>query len=107
MIRFAHLEELREYVRRTLCERHSLDPSQYPMDEHILTRRNRISGLYFCQYGPRMMHAHAVWDAERGVLAFYDTGGNRFLKERVASAAHLVAQLPNAQSRSSPACRAA
>jgi len=107
MVRFSHLGELREYVHRTLCARHSLDPNQYPMDEHVLLRRNRISGLYFCQYGPRMMHAHAVWDAERGVLAFYDSSGNRFLKEHVASASHLAAELREQHAGRSGARRAA
>src|SRR5881396_379910 len=61
------LEELRHYVQETLCERHALDPQQFPLVESLLTRAGRPCGLYFCQHGPRLMKAHAVWDGEHAV----------------------------------------
>jgi hypothetical protein len=78
------LEELRRYVQTTLCDRHALDPKQFPMDESLLTRSGRPCGLYFCQYGPRLMKAHAVWDGEHAVVAFYDSSGARFQKVQLA-----------------------
>ena len=74
------LEELRRYVQQTLCERHALDPEQFPLDESLLTREGRPFGLYFCQHGPRLMKSHAVWDSQHAVLAFYDSSGTRFHK---------------------------
>ena len=93
MIKLSHLDELRDYVRRTLCERHCLDPDEYTMSEHVLVRRGRPAGMYFCQYGPRMMQAHAVWDAERSVLAFYDSAGVRFLKEHIWAGQELLSEI--------------
>ena len=78
MLAIPSLEELRAYVRQTLCERHALDPAQFAMDESLLTRGGRPCGLYFCQYGPRLMKAHAVWDSQHAVVAFYDSSGARF-----------------------------
>ncbi len=77
------LEDLRRYVQETLCKRHALDPKQFPLVESVLTRAGRPCGLYFCQPGPRLMKAHAVWDGEHAVLAFYDSSGNRFHKVRL------------------------
>ncbi len=78
------LEELRRYVQTTLCERHALDSKQFPLVESVLTRSGRPCGLYFCQPGPRLLKAHAVWDSEHAVLAFYDSSGNRFHKVRLS-----------------------
>jgi hypothetical protein len=75
-----NIEQLREYVQQTLCERHALEPTQFPMVESILTRAGQPCGLYFCQHGPRLTKAHAVWAGERSVVAFYDDSGNRFHK---------------------------
>jgi hypothetical protein len=72
------IDELRRFVQQTLCEKHVLDPKQFPMEEAILTRAGRPCGLYFCQNGPRLLRAHAVWDGLRDVVAFYDASGARF-----------------------------
>ena len=77
-------DELRQYVQETLGERHAVDPQQFPLVESLLTRAGRPCGLYFCQHGPRLMKAHAVWDGEHAVVAFYDSSGNRFHKVRLA-----------------------
>lgn len=74
------MDELRQLVQETLCLRHSLDPSQFAMNEFLLRRRGRPCGVYFCQHGPRLMTAHAIWDADWHVLAFYDASGARFQK---------------------------
>ena len=83
MLSIQSVEELREYVQQTLCERHALDAKQFPMDQSLLTRAGRPCGLYFCQYGPRLVKAHAVWDAEHSVVAFYDCSGVRFHQEKL------------------------
>ena len=80
------VEELRRFVQQTLCERHALDPTHFPMDQSVLTRAGRPCGLFFCQYGPRLMKAHAVWDADHAVVAFYDAGGVRFHAVQLAKA---------------------
>jgi hypothetical protein len=84
MLAFQSVDELRRYVRQTLCERHALDPEQFPMIESVMTRGGRPSGLYFCQHGPRLMKAHAVWDHKHSVLAFYDASGVRFHTVKLA-----------------------
>jgi len=80
---FGSMDELRQYVQQTLCERHALDAKQFPLSESLLTRGGRPCGLYFCQPGPRLMRAHAVWDSELAVLAFYDASGARFHQVRL------------------------
>jgi hypothetical protein len=80
-----NLEQLRQYVQQTLCERQALEASQFPLVESMLTRAGRPCGLYFCQHGPRLMKAHAVWDGERSVVAFYDDAGNRFHKVQLSN----------------------
>ena len=85
MLSIPTVEELRRFVQQTLCERHALDPQHFPMDQAVLTRGGRPCGLYFCQYGPRLMKAHAVWDNEHSVVAFYDAAGSRFQKVHLAA----------------------
>ena len=80
------VDELRRFVQQTLCERHALDPAHFPMEESLLTRAGRTCGLFFCQYGPRLMKAHAVWDADHAVVAFYDASGMRFHKVQLTRA---------------------
>ena len=74
------VEELRTFVQQTLCERHALDPQHFPIEVSTLTRAGRPCGMFFCQYGPRLMKSHAVWDADHAVVAFYDASGTRFHK---------------------------
>jgi hypothetical protein len=83
MLSIQDLDELRAYVQTTLCERLALDPKHFPMDESLLVRARRPCGLYFCQHGPRLVKAHAVWDARHSVVAFYDSTGLRFHQVRL------------------------
>lgn len=83
------VDELRLYVRQTLCQRHDLEPGLFPMHEWPLTRNGRQCGVLFSQLGPRLMRVTAVWDAEHGVLVFYDSAGQRFQKEQLVDGPQL------------------
>lgn len=75
------VDELRQFVRETLCARHDLVLGQFPMLESPLTRAGKPCGILFSQLGPRLMRVTAVWDWQHRVVVFYDSAGERFRKE--------------------------
>jgi hypothetical protein len=80
------LEELRDYVLRTLCTRDQLDPEQTPLYQGIIKRHGRPCGLFFQVAGPRMLKTYAVWAGEEDRILFYDSSGERFLQARLSDA---------------------
>ena len=84
-------DELRNYVRQTLCERDRLDPGQTPLLEAPLKRSGRVCGLSFELRGPGLMRSHALWVSEEHRILFYDSTGERFSEVRLREA-------PNPQS---------
>jgi hypothetical protein len=78
------LDELREFVHKTLCERENILEDQFGLTETALIRNGRDCGLHFCLQGPRSVRLEAIWVADRNTLYFYDARGMRFLKIRLA-----------------------
>src|SRR5579859_4001800 len=74
------LDELRNFVHRTLCGRENILEDQFGLTETPLIRGGRGCGLHFCLHGPRSVRLEAIWVADRNVLYFYDARGARFLK---------------------------
>ena len=81
--------ELRDFVHQTLCDRHELTLGGFPFTERPLTRRGKPCGIFFCQYGPRSVKFTAIWDAERNVVLFYGSSGERILKVELSEHAGL------------------
>lgn len=79
-------DELRQYVRKTLCEQDRLDPNSAPFFEGVMKRRGRVCGLYFEVQGPRLLRAHAIWVGEEHRILFYDSTGTRFAEVRLSEA---------------------
>ena len=77
------LDDLRQYVHRTLCERENLVNDQFSMSEMPLNRRGRNCGLQFSLHGPRNVRLGAIWASDQNQIYFYDTRGIRFLKVRL------------------------
>lgn len=77
------LEELRQFVRKTLCERENLLIDQFAMSELRLQQRGVDCGLQFSLHGPRSVRLGAVWAADHNTIYFYDAGGTRFGKVRL------------------------
>ena len=80
------LDDLREHVRKTLCEHDQLDPAQTPMHQAVITRSGRPCGLFFQVQGPRMVKTYAVWAGEEDRILFDDSHGQRFAEARLSDA---------------------
>lgn len=77
------LNDLRNFIHQTLCEKENLLEDQFEMTEMQLFRRGRDCGLQFSLHGPRSVRLGAIWAADQNIIYFYDTRGNRYLKLRL------------------------
>jgi hypothetical protein len=77
------LDDLRNYVHQTLCEKENLVPDQFQVRELELKKCGRSCGIQFSIYGPRQIRLSALWASDKNVLYFYDTLGVRFLKTQL------------------------
>ena len=78
------LDELRDFVHRTLCDKENLLAEQFSLAEGELSRRGRRCGLQFTVQGPRHVRLGAIWESRHNQVYFYDARGTRFLKVRLA-----------------------
>jgi hypothetical protein len=78
------LDDLRNYVFRTLCEHDQLDPKQTPLFQGVVQRAGRPCGLFFQVQGPRLLKTYAVWAGEEDRILFYDSTGARFGQARLS-----------------------
>ena len=79
-------EELREYVRKTLCDQDALDPAQTPFFRTVVRRGGRPCGVVFHVEGPRLLKTSAVWAADTDRIIFYDSTGQRTRDVRLSEA---------------------
>jgi len=73
----ATLDDLRDFVERTICERKHLVTGAFQFDEMIVERHGKPCGLHFTLSGPRAVQFSAIWDAIRHTILFYDCTGKR------------------------------
>lgn len=78
-----NLENLREFVNRTLCHKNQLLIGAFPVTEHKLLRGDKPCGIFFCLHGPRAVKFTAVWESERNTLLFYGSTGERFQRTQL------------------------
>jgi hypothetical protein len=74
------MEELRDYVNETLCERYHLQTDAFELTHRILRRGGKPCGIYFCLHGPRALKFTAIWETDRNCILFYGPEGERFQK---------------------------
>jgi hypothetical protein len=79
-------EDLRHFIRTTLCDNDRLDLDSSPFLEGPLKRAGRVCGIYFEVQGPRLMRSHAIWVGEEHRILFYDSTGARFAEVRLSEA---------------------
>ncbi len=77
------LDDLRDYIHRTLCEKENLLAEQFTMTEMKLTRRSRPCGLQFSIHGPRSVRLGAIWASDHNSVYFYDAAGTRYAKVKL------------------------
>jgi len=78
------LDELREFVHATLCEKENLLAAQFRLREAALMMRGRPCGMEFTVKGPRSIRLGAIWASDQNIVNFYDTQGERYLKVKLA-----------------------
>jgi hypothetical protein len=80
------LTELRDYVRRTLCDRDRLDVDQSRLRQGLVRKHGKPCGLFFQVEGPRLLRTYAVWAGDEDRILFYDSTGERFAEARLCEA---------------------
>ena len=86
MERLHNLENLRNYVNKTLCQHDQLELDAFRMTERILVRAGKPCGIFFCLHGPRSVKVTAIWETERNTILFYSSTGERFHRTRLTHA---------------------
>jgi hypothetical protein len=86
------VDELRQFIHQTLCEKENLLADQFTMSQLQLTRRNERCGLQFCLRGPRNVRLAAIWVADQNVVYLYDARGTRYAKLRLKNGLALQEQ---------------
>jgi hypothetical protein len=84
------LNDLQNYVLRTLCDQNELELGVFPFTQRILARGGKPCGMFFCLYGPRSVKFTAIWETERNTILFYGSSGERVLKTQLTCAPKLV-----------------
>jgi hypothetical protein len=79
-------EDLRRYIRETLCTHDNLDPRLTPLHQALIKRSGRPCGLFFQVSGPRLLTTYAVWAGDEDRILFYDSTGLRFAEVRLSEA---------------------
>jgi hypothetical protein len=79
------LDDLRQFIHKTLCEKENLLVDQFRMTEVRLTRGSGPCGLQFCLRGPRNVRLAAIWVADQNVVYLYDASGERYAKLRLTN----------------------
>jgi len=88
------LDELCQFIHKTLCAKENLLVDQFTMTQLRLTRHNEPCGLQFCLHGPRNVRLAAIWVADQNVVYLYDASGERYAKLRLT---HRLAQQEQAR----------
>jgi len=88
-----NLDNLRDFVNKTLCHQHQLLLGAFRMTEHPLLRGEKPCGILFCLHGPRSVKFTAVWEMERNTVLFYGAGGERVLRTQLVEPLEQVTEL--------------
>ena len=84
------INDLKEYVHKTICDQNELELGVFPFAERILARSGKPCGIFFCLYGPRSVKFTAIWEMERNTVLFYASSGERIMKTELPQAPALV-----------------
>ena len=84
------INDLKEYVHKTICDQNELELGVFPFAERILARSGKPCGIFFCLYGPRSVKFTAIWEMERNTVLFYASSGERIMKTVLPPAPNLL-----------------
>jgi len=91
VVRLGSIAELRQFVLEVLCAKDNLDPSQTPLHQARVVRREKPCGMFFQVHGPRMLKNYAIWVSDEGRILFYDCNGVRFAETRLSESPDVAA----------------
>jgi len=78
------IEDLQQYVYRTLCADYELLSDAFPKSTIPLRRSNgEICGLMYCVSGPRTVEITAIWEKKNNRVFFYDPNGKRYRQTKL------------------------
>jgi hypothetical protein len=84
------INDLKEFVHKTICDQNELEPGVFPLAERILARGGKPCGIFFCLYGPRSVKLTAIWETERNTILFYGSSGERIMRTELAQVPQLA-----------------
>ena len=89
-IQLDNLEQLRQFVSQTLCQKNDFEEGVFQVTERLLTKSGQLCGIFFCLHGPRSVKLTAVWETENNSIIFYGSTGEKFQKIRLAGRPRLA-----------------
>ena len=89
-VEIENLDQLRNFVSDTLCQKNDFEQGVFQITERILTKCGKLCGVFFCLHGPRSVKLTAVWESEKNAVFFYGSTGERFQKIMLAGSPELV-----------------
>lgn len=89
-IKIHDINDLKEYVHKTICDQNELELGVFPFAERTLARGGKPCGIFFCLHGPRSVKLTAIWDMERNTILFYASSGERIMKTELPEAPRMV-----------------
>jgi hypothetical protein len=84
------INDLKEYVHKTICDQNELELGVFPFAQRVLARGGKPCGIFFCLYGPRSVKFTAIWEMERNTVLFYASSGERIMKTVLPQAPEIV-----------------
>ncbi|MBP5622707.1 MAG: hypothetical protein J6X44_11910 [Thermoguttaceae bacterium] len=73
------VEELQDYVYKTLCVDNELLTDAFPKSKRAIRRSSgEICGVLFCVHGPRTVDFTAIWEQRSNRILFYGPTGERY-----------------------------
>ncbi len=80
---FGTMADLRNHIRKTLCDHDRLDPKQATMREGRIVRCGKTCGAMFQIRGPRLLRTYAIWAGEEHRILYYESTGTRFAESKL------------------------
>ncbi len=93
-LKLRNLNDLREYVYKSLCEQNDLELGVFQITERFLVRSGSPCGIFFCLHGPRSVRVTAIWETDNNMIRFYGSEGQKVLKTQLNSSLGEVLATP-------------
>ena len=89
-VEIENLQQLKDFISHTLCQRNDFEDGVYQITEEFLTKCGKLCGVFYCLHGPRSVKLTAVWESEKNSILFYGSTGERFHKMHLQNSVELA-----------------